>query len=131
MYNTGKLSALAAIGLVAGAMGSVDAASTTPTQCVAPTAMQVQALMQQLDGSHKAMFNLLDCTAQNLAIQMANQTCKGKNSCKGLNACKTDSNDCAGAGGCKGTGKGPFMDKNVAVNVAAMRMLEKRAAATS
>jgi len=83
-------------------------------------------LMSQLNPQGKTAYLSLSPEGKKLALQLAQQSCKGKNSCKGLNSCKTDSNQCAGKGGCKGQTPGPFKDKNTAVKVAAQKMAEKR-----
>lgn len=84
-------------------------------------------LRGQLSDDGKRMFDRLDAEGKKLALRLANQDCKGKNSCKGENACKTSKNDCAGKGGCAGTSPAPFKDPNQAVKVAAKKMEEKRA----
>jgi hypothetical protein len=111
-----KLSALAALGLIAGSMGSAEAA------CKPPTAMEMRTMNTQLDDEHQDTFASMSCEAQNEAMQMAKQTCKGRNACKGMNSCKSSKNSCAGQGSCKGTAKGPFNDKDQAVDIAQKRM---------
>jgi hypothetical protein len=121
MKKAVKLSALAALGLVTGAMGHVEAApaiDTTMVKCTPPSQADIKSLFAQIDADHQKMFNSMDCEHQNLAIKMAKQSCKGHNSCKGQNACKSSSNDCAGKGGCAGTAVKPFEDKNIAVETA-------------
>lgn len=125
MNNKSKLTTLAALGLVTGTMGTVEAAGPSST-CVAPTSNQTKSLFSQLDPTHQQMFNSMDCEGQNLALQLANQSCKGKNSCAGLNSCKSQQNSCKGQGSCKGTATGPFTNKNDAVEVAEKHMAEKR-----
>jgi len=120
-----KLSSLAALGLIAGTMGQLQAATTSSTTCVQPTANQAQTLLAQLDQAHQDMFNEMDCEGQNMAIKMANQTCKGKNACQGLNACASSKNECQGKGSCKGTATKPFANKNDAVDVANMQMAKR------
>ncbi len=114
-----KLSALAAMTLVAGSMAQAEA------RCTNPSESQASSLFSQLDGSHQEMYNAMDCDGKNMAMQMAMQSCAGKNACKGQNSCKTQQNSCAGQGGCKGVSPGPFKDKNKAVDVAQM-MMDKR-----
>lgn len=116
-----KLGSLAALGLIAGAMSQADA------RCTEPSSSQTQSLMSQLNRSHQKKYNAMDCEGKNLAMKLANQSCKGENSCKGLNSCKSDTNSCAGMGSCKGTSPGPFEDKNDAVDVASKHMESKRA----
>jgi hypothetical protein len=119
-----QLVSLAIMGLVAGTMApiQVQAAQT----CQDPSAAQMQRLFTKLDASHQKTFNSMDCEGKNLAVKLAEQSCKGKNTCKGLNSCKTDKNSCAGLGSCAGTSKGPFTDKNIAIDVAQKHMAEKR-----
>jgi hypothetical protein len=127
-YKT--LKSLAALGLIAGAMGTVEGAEApATTACVAPAADKVDALFKQIDAAHQAMFKTADCETQNLMLQLANQSCKAKNSCAGLNSCKSEKNSCAGLGACAGTSPGPFKDKNQALDVASKHMAKKRAEA--
>jgi hypothetical protein len=116
-----KLVALAALGFVAGTVGTVTA---RPSHIM--VADQNQTFFSQLDAKHQALFNELNPEGQRLALQLAEQQCKGQNFCKGLNSCKTSKNACAGQGGCKGQAKGPFEDKNQAVDVAKKHMEQKR-----
>jgi len=88
--------------------------------------MSESELLQQLDDQGKTMYRSLSPEGKALALKLASQDCKGKNSCKGLNSCKTSENSCAGKGACAGKSKGPFADKNLAVKVALMKMAEKR-----
>lgn len=84
-------------------------------------------LRSQLNDEGKRMYDRLDAEGKKLALRLANQDCKGKNSCKGENSCKTSKNDCAGKGGCAGTSPAPFKDLNQAVKIAAKKQEEKRA----
>ncbi|MBS0628784.1 MAG: hypothetical protein JSS30_01000 [Verrucomicrobia bacterium] len=129
MKKKSKLATIAALGLVACSMGQVEAADAPTTECVPPKPADKNKLLSQLDNAHAQMFNAMDCEGQNLALQLANQSCKGKNSCQGLNSCKSKKNSCAGLGACKGQSPGPFKDKNKAVAVANMQMAKKRQAA--
>ncbi len=128
MNKKSKLTAVAALGLVACSVVNAQpkTADKSGVSCVLPKPADKNKLLSQLDDQHAQMYNSMDCEGQNLAMQLANQSCKGKNSCKGLNACATKQNSCAGLGACKGKGKGPFTDKNKAVEVANKHMSEKR-----
>lgn len=92
-----------------------------------PAPLQERKLFAQINLESRKLYNSLDCKGKKLAIQLAEQKCKGQNECKGLNACSSDHNGCPGEGACKGTASGPFKDKNVAVQVAAKYMAKKRA----
>lgn len=98
------------------------------SQVVDQQPLTENALVDSLDSKTKRIYDSLDPQGKALALQLANQTCKGQNTCKGLNSCKSASNSCAGNGGCKGTSPGPFKDKNTAVQVAAKKMAEQRKA---
>lgn len=127
MKKKSKLAAVAALGLVACSMATAEAQQHPSEQTCTPVKpADKNKLLSQLDNAHAQMFNSMDCEGQNLAMQLANQSCKGKNSCKGLNSCKTNKNTCAGLGACKGHSPGPFKDKNKAVEVASKHMAEKR-----
>lgn len=84
-------------------------------------------LIKSINQDSRDTFNSLSPEGKALALELANQACKGQNSCKGLNSCKTATNSCAGQGGCKGQSSCAFKDKNQAVKVAAMKMATKRA----
>lgn len=90
------------------------------------SAVSEASFLSQLSQESKAVYQNLSREGKELALKLANQSCKGKNDCKGQNSCKTNENACAGEGGCKGQSQGPFTDKNVAVNVASMNMAKKR-----
>lgn len=79
-----------------------------------------QELISQLSPEGKRTYDSLSADGKKLALQLANQTCKGQNTCKGLNSCKDSQHSCKGLGGCAGTSPGPFKDKNDAVKVASM-----------
>lgn len=133
-----KLSTLAALGLIAGSIETLHAApppgmtqdGRPAPACTPATVAQIQSLFAQLDAKHQEMFNKLDCEGQNLAVEMAEQTCAGKNLCAGRNACKTKDHSCRGKGSCQGTATMPFKDKNKAVEVA-KKMSQKRQSAMS
>lgn len=88
-------------------------------------------LLSQLNDQAKTTYQSLDASGKALALQLANQQCKGLNKCKGMNSCKTEEHACAGKGSCAGTAASNFKDKNLAVKVAALKMAEKRVKATS
>lgn len=96
-------------------------------QCEQPSLSQEGKLLSQINAKTRRLYDSLNCEGKNLAIQLAEQKCKGQNECKGLNSCGGARNDCSGKGSCKGTSLGPFKDKNIAVQVAAKHMSEKRA----
>lgn len=100
----------------------------TSTQNLSTKPLTESELLSKLSPEGKATYQSLDKEGKDLALKLANQSCKGQNSCKGMNSCKTQDNSCAGQGGCKGTSPGPFMDKNEAVKVAAKQMAQKRSA---
>lgn len=87
-------------------------------------------LIKSINADSRDTYNSLPPEGKALALELANQACKGHNSCKGLNSCKTANNSCAGQGGCKGQSSCAFKDKNQAVKVAAMKMASKRASVT-
>ena len=115
--------------------GGLQAMNSNPTSYflgVADTTTKAATLteadlVKQLNSQTKAIYNSLSAEGKALALQLANQSCKGQNTCKGLNSCKTAEHSCAGKGSCANTAAAPFTDKNVAVKVAVMRMAEKRA----
>jgi len=139
MKKSRTLNALATAGLMSGLLttampSALEAQSTSYSStdtsnkaCKAPSAERAQSLFAKLKPESIQMYNKLDCEGKNLAMEMAEQSCKGKNTCKGKNSCKTETNSCAGLGTCAKTSKGPFKDKNVAVQIATKMMAEKRA----
>jgi hypothetical protein len=107
-------------------LSSCENSSFKSSNTVSDKTLTESEFLAQLNPESKAAYNSLNSDGKKLALQLANQACKGKNSCKGMNSCKTDKNSCAGLGGCKGTSAKPFTDKNQAVKVAVMRMADKR-----
>lgn len=126
------LKKLAMMGLLAGMACScgVDnsrgASSSNYSDVAEADTMDEQELMAKLDDNGKRLYSSLSPEGKKLALQLANQSCKGKNTCAGLNSCATQEHSCMGKGTCKGTSKGPFTNKNDAVKVAAMHMAQKR-----
>lgn len=84
-------------------------------------------LLLELNDDTTKLYNTLTAEGKALARFVASQRCNGSNECKGLNACETETNKCAGQGGCRGKSKCAFADKNLAVKVVAKKMAEKRA----
>ncbi|MDP1836215.1 MAG: hypothetical protein Q8K75_09875 [Chlamydiales bacterium] len=82
-------------------------------------------LVSLLNKPGKAQYYRLSPEGQQLALELANQDCKGLNSCEGKNSCSSKLAQGPGLGG-PGSSPGPFSDKNLAVRVAAMQ--EKRIA---
>lgn len=142
MKKNTNLKKIALMGIVGGALlGQVNAAepqndyrgSQNNTADAMKSTMQnsnkimtEQELLSKLNTEGKATYQNLSKEGRAMALQLANQSCKGQNGCKGMNSCKTKENACAGKGGCKGTSKGAFDDKNTAVKVAAEKMAQKR-----
>ena len=88
--------------------------------------MSEEELLEELDANGKRIYDSLTPEGKKLAIDTASNICSGNNKCKGLNACKSDKNECAGQGSCKGQSRCAITDKNLAVQLAAQRMEEKR-----
>lgn len=92
-----------------------------------PGRLSESDLVNKLDAEGKATYQGLDAEGKALALQLANQACKGQNNCAGLSACKSADHACAGQNSCQGKGTCAFKNKNDAVKVAAMKMAQKRA----
>ncbi|MFA6915971.1 MAG: hypothetical protein WC222_06205 [Parachlamydiales bacterium] len=122
------LKKLALLGLLSGIAATATACDTAdkPEKVAEQRQLTENEFVAQLSPEGRRTYQSLDADGKRLALQLANQSCKGQNSCKGLNSCKSDTNSCAGQGGCKGSSQGPFKDKNDAVKVAAMNMAKKR-----
>ena len=129
MKKLNRLSTVAALVLMASPLSaglSDSSTSTTMMTASCPSAEAESSMMSKLDKEHQDMYKSMDCEGKKVAQDLMEQTCKGKNSCKGLNSCKTDEHSCAGMGSCQGTSKGPFTDKNKAVEAAKKHMESKR-----
>lgn len=85
-----------------------------------PQAIDRELLLSLLNKQGKAQWYRLSPQGQALALELANQSCKGKNACEGKNACSNEFAAGPGQGTCAGKSVGPFSDKNLAVRVAAM-----------
>lgn len=104
----------------------VDERSTFPIKKAHPEMMTEHELMPLLSVESRAIYITMDAEGRALALKLASQTCHGQNECRGQNSCAEQNNSCAGSGTCKGTSPGPFDDKNMAVETAAMCMKAKR-----
>jgi hypothetical protein len=87
---------------------------------------EMQQFYIQLTPASQRVFNTLDIQHKMIAMQMANQNCRGLNSCRGLGGCQTGANDCAGQNSCEGLGGDPVNDPNRTVSLAAQKQAEKR-----
>lgn len=83
-------------------------------------------LLLELNDEGIALYNSLNAEGKALTLEVASSRCNEANVCKGLNACKTDTNECAGMGTCKHSGKCAISDKNLAVKLVAEKMKRKR-----
>jgi hypothetical protein len=77
----------------------------------------MQAFYSSLSPDAQNKFMQLDAQHKMMAVEMANQDCKGQNKCATMGGCKTDQHDCKGKNGCKGQGGAPIKDPNKAVEV--------------
>lgn len=110
--------------------GQTQTAKNGTSQTTEQKKLSAQDLVSKLDAETKAIYDSLDDEGKALALDLANQSCKGKNTCKGLNSCQGSDHSCSGLGGCAGTSPGPFKNKNDAVKIAAKHMADKRAGLT-
>lgn len=95
---------------------------------IASHQMTADELMLEVTDEGAKKFNALTPEGKELALKIASRGCNNENECKGQNACKTKDNQCAGQGQCKGTTKCAISDKNLAVELAAKIMADKRKA---
>lgn len=77
----------------------------------------MQSFYSSLSPEAQKKFIALDNEHKMMALEMAQQSCQGKNNCAGKGGCATQKHDCAGHNSCKGQGGAPVQDINRAVNV--------------
>lgn len=58
----------------------------------------------KLSGDAVEDFIKMDNSQRDMAMKIADHSCKGQNACKGQGGCKSDANSCKGKNGCKGQG---------------------------
>lgn len=87
---------------------------------------QKEAFYNSLSSGGKKKFMELDSQHQHMAMEMADQSCNGKNSCAGMGGCKSAYNACAGKNSCKGQGGEPVNDPNKAVMIQHLKQYGKR-----
>lgn len=76
-----------------------------------------QSFYFSLDETHRELFLELDLKHQQMALEMCQQGCFGKNACRGLGGCKTNQHACHGLNRCKGQGGAPISDPNLCVEI--------------
>lgn len=103
-----------------------DETSASSQEMVEQKPMDESAFVEKLSANAKRIYEAIDPEGQKISLQIANQSCAGKNVCRGFNACKTQTNSCAGLGSCKGTTVGPTTNPDHAVQAAAIKMAQKR-----
>lgn len=89
--------------------------------------MTEDELLLELNDEGYKTYMALTPEGKEVAREIASQRCAATNKCKGRGACKTEKNDCAGKNSCKGESKCGISDKNLAVELAAKVMANKRA----
>ncbi len=83
----------------------------------AQIAAEMKSFYNSLSPDAQKKFMSLDAKHKMMALEMANQSCNGKNACAGMGGCASADNACAGQNGCKGHGGPPVKDPNKAVNI--------------
>ncbi len=81
------------------------------------SAQDMESFKASLSPEAKKQFDELDAKHKMMAVEMANQECKGKNKCSGIGGCATKDNSCAGKNSCKGKGGPPVDSPEKAVEV--------------
>jgi len=125
------LAKLAMLGISAGLMvGGCQKQGGTGTSGQATADEQVSSDMQSfynsLNPEAQKKFSQLDAQHKMMAVEMAHQSCNGKNSCKGMGGCKTSQHACGGQNGCKGQGGAPVKDPNKAVEIQYKNQMNQR-----
>jgi hypothetical protein len=117
-----NLALLAALGVGAGLFvagceekgSNQDGNQATAAEQLSP---ETQKFYDSLSSQAQKKFMELDAQHRMMAMEMAQQSCSGKNDCKGLGGCATNEHSCAGKNGCKAQGGTPVKDANKAVDV--------------
>ena len=113
------LTTLAMIGISAGLMvGGCqpnDGRSNNKAAADEQLSPDMQSFYSSLSSDAQQKFMQLDAQHKMMAVEMANQSCNGKNKCSGMGGCSTAEHQCAGQNGCKGQGGAPIKDPNKAV----------------
>ncbi|MBS0622166.1 MAG: hypothetical protein JSR80_04320 [Verrucomicrobia bacterium] len=104
-------------GLIIGCQPAQGEASEESNSLMEQSQMtpQEQDFYNKLNEEGKKTFSQMSSDKRLKTMQVAQTTCKGKNSCKGLGGCKTTQHACKGQNSCKGQGGGPVKDPNDAV----------------
>lgn len=142
MTKKGSLAKLALLGMTSGTLTAtpyvhthyktiadaidIHVKSSFPIKTAHPKMITERELLPLLSEKNRKEYLSMDAEGRALCLKLASQTCSGQNQCKGQNSCAESKNSCYGGGTCKGTTPGPFDDKNMAVETAAMCMKEKR-----
>lgn len=129
------LSTLALVGISAGLMVSgcnqkesdkKDNGSGNKAYAAEQLSPDMKSFHDSLSPTAQKKFMELDAQHKMMAIEMANQSCNGRNKCAGMGGCASPNNSCAGHNGCKGEGGAPVKDPNKAVDVQYDHQKEQR-----
>lgn len=116
-----ELAKLAMLGISAAMMVGCKAQGDASAEDQPPSDQQLSSDMQSfynsLNPEAQQKFNQLDAQHKMMAVEMAQQSCNGKNKCSGMGGCSTSQHACAGQNSCKGQGGAPVKDPNKAVEV--------------
>jgi|GEM_PF-2352671 len=116
-----NLATLAALGVTAGLTfgcqqsGSNKQTETKPAAVAEQMKPDMAAFYKTLSPEAQKQFDALDADHKEMAVEMANQSCNGKNKCSGMGGCASEKNSCAGQNSCKGEGGAPVKNADEAV----------------
>ncbi len=117
------LTALAMIGITAGLAMTTgcqkqDKKSSDGKEMTAEKmSPEMQSFHNSLSPDAQKKFMELDAQHKMMAMEMANQSCNGRNACAGMGGCATASHSCAGLNSCKGQGGRPVRDADKSVGI--------------
>lgn len=86
----------------------------------------MESYYKSLSPDAQQKFMQLDAQHRMMAVEMAHQSCSGKNKCAGMGGCATASHKCAGKNSCKGQGGAPIKDANKAVEAQYQNQMNQR-----
>lgn len=114
-------------GLVVGGCGQKDGkTSYYKASAAEQLSSDMQAFYSSLSPDAQQKFMQLDAQHKMMAVEMANQSCNGRNKCAGMGGCAATDHKCAGQNSCKGNGGAPVKDPNKAVEVQLRNQMNQR-----
>lgn len=114
------------VGLAVGSCNPKEDSGNNKASAEEQMSPDMESYYKSLSSDAQQKFMQMDAQHRMMAVEMANQSCSGKNKCAGMGGCSTANHTCAGKNSCKGQGGTPIKDANKAVEAQYQNQMSQR-----